>query len=57
MIYVESGRMGVRMGDGAAMEFGPGDVGAVPPGHDAWTAGAEPFVAVDFQVGATAAKG
>jgi NADPH:quinone reductase-like Zn-dependent oxidoreductase len=29
-------------------EIGPGDVAAIQPGHDAWTVGDEPCVAVDF---------
>jgi hypothetical protein len=46
--YVVSGRMRVKMDDGSEEEFGPGDVGYVPPGHNAWVVGNEPFVAVDF---------
>jgi uncharacterized RmlC-like cupin family protein len=46
--YVISGRMRVRMDDGSEEEFGPGDVGYLPPGHNAWIIGNEPFVAVDF---------
>jgi hypothetical protein len=29
-------------------EFGPGDVGYLPPGHNAWIIGNEPCVAIDF---------
>ena len=46
--YAISGRLRVRMDDGAEQEFGPGDAMYVPPGHDAWVVGNEPFVAVDF---------
>jgi hypothetical protein len=46
--YGISGRLRVRMDDGAEAEFGPGEVSYVPPGHDAWVVGNEPFVAVDF---------
>jgi len=56
LMYVVSGRMGVRMDDGAEVEFGPGDVGTIPPGHDAWIVGREPFVGVDFQGGEGYAK-
>jgi uncharacterized cupin superfamily protein len=56
MLHVVSGRMGVRMNDGSQAEFGPGDVGVIPPGHDAWVIGNEPFVGIDFQGGATYAK-
>jgi mannose-6-phosphate isomerase-like protein (cupin superfamily) len=37
------------MEDGSQVEFGPGDVGLIPPGHDAWVVGKEPVVAVDIQ--------
>ena len=37
--YVISGRVRVKMDDGAEEEFGPGDVGYVPPGHNAWIVG------------------
>jgi hypothetical protein len=40
--------MRVKMNDGAEAEFGPGDVFAIPPGHDAWVVGEEPCVTVDF---------
>jgi mannose-6-phosphate isomerase-like protein (cupin superfamily) len=46
--YGISGRLRVRMDDGTEQEFGPGEVSYVPPGHDAWVVGNEPFVAVDF---------
>jgi uncharacterized cupin superfamily protein len=55
-IYVVSGRMGVRMNDGKETEIGPGDVGTIPPGHDAWVVGSAPFVGVDFQGGNVYAK-
>ena len=47
-MYVISGKLHVRMDDGSELEFGPGDTGMVPPGHDAWVVGNEPFVGVDF---------
>ena len=47
-LYVVSGRMGVRMDDGSEHEIGPGDVAVIPAGHDAWTVGDEPCIAVDF---------
>lgn len=46
--YQISGRMHVRMDDGTEKEFGPGDVGIIPPGHDAWTVGNEPAVVLDI---------
>jgi uncharacterized cupin superfamily protein len=32
--YIISGRIRVRMDDGEEEEFGSGDVGVVPPGHN-----------------------
>jgi hypothetical protein len=29
------------------MELGPGDFYSIPPGHDAWVVGEEPYVAID----------
>ena len=46
--YVVSGRMRIKMDDGAETEIGPGDVFVCPPGHDAWIVGKEPCVAYDF---------
>jgi hypothetical protein len=58
--YVISGRLRVRMDDGTEQECGPGEALYVPPGHDAWVVGNEPFVAVDFtgmkEYAATASK-
>ena len=45
--YVISGRVAIVMDDGTKKEFGPGDVGVIPPGHDAWVVGNEPAVAID----------
>ena len=56
LIHVTSGRMVCRMDDGSETEFGPGDVGVIPPGHDAWIVGDEPFVGIDFQGGGVYAK-
>ncbi len=46
--YHISGRLRVKMDDGTEKEYGPGDVGVVPPGHDAWVVGNEPVVVIDF---------
>ena len=46
--YCISGRMRVMMDDGAEGECGPGDVVAIPPGHDAVVVGDEPCVFLDF---------
>ena len=57
LIYCVSGRMGIRMEDGTEGEIGPGDVVSIAPGHDAWTIGDEPCIAVDFGGFAQYAKG
>jgi len=44
-----SGRLRVQMPDGTELEIGPGDVFEIPPGHDAWVVGDEPWVSVDFE--------
>ena len=56
LIYTVSGRMKVRMDDGKEIDIKPGDVTSLPPGHDAWIVGEEPYVGVDFQGGGTYAK-
>ncbi len=43
-----SGRFHVRMDDGEEVEFGPMEVGDIPPGHDAWVVGDEPVHILDF---------
>jgi len=46
--YCMSGRMKVIMDDGTEGECGPGDIVAIPPGHDAEVVGDEPCVFIDF---------
>ena len=45
--YVVSGRLRVKMDNGSEEEYGPGDVGYIPPGHNAWVVGNEPCIAID----------
>lgn len=45
--YCISGRLKVLMDDGAELEFGPGDAMHIPPGHDGWVVGDEPYVGID----------
>jgi len=52
----QSGRLHVEMPDGIELEIGPGDVFEIPPGHDAWVVGEEPWVAVDFAGARTYAR-
>lgn len=46
--YLVSGRLHVKMADGAEMDLGPGDVSNLPANHDAWVVGNEPAVLVDW---------
>ena len=56
LAYYISGRMKVVMDDGEEMEYGPGDVAVMAPGHDAWVIGDEPCVVIDWQGYANYAK-
>jgi hypothetical protein len=47
-MYTVSGHMKVVMDDGAELELGPGDFAAIPPGHDAWVVGNEPYCGIDL---------
>ena len=44
-----SGRLRIQMQDGIELEIGEGDVFEIPPGHDAWVVGDEPWVSIDFE--------
>jgi quercetin dioxygenase-like cupin family protein len=46
-----SGRLAVQMHDGTAREYGPGELGSIPAGHEAWVVGNEPVVAFDVHPG------
>jgi len=45
---VVTGRLHVEMADGTTMEVGPDSVYEIPPGHDAWVVGNEPWVSVTW---------
>jgi hypothetical protein len=49
---VVSGRAAVRMSDGREWVMQPGDVFAIPPGHDSWVVGDVPYVSYHL-IGAT----
>jgi class 3 adenylate cyclase len=51
-----AGRLRVQMPDGTELEVGPGDVFEIPPEHDAWVVGDEPWVSVDFEAMRTYGK-
>jgi class 3 adenylate cyclase len=52
-----SGRLRVGMPDGTELELGPGDVFEIPPGHDAWVLGDEPWVSIDWEAMRSFARG
>ena len=54
--YCISGKIHVKMSDGEEFEFGAGDVGTIPSGHDAWVVGDEPYVSLDWAGMANYAK-
>jgi class 3 adenylate cyclase len=43
-----SGKQGALLRDGTVLEFGPGDVYDIPPGHDGYTIGEEPCVLIEW---------
>jgi class 3 adenylate cyclase len=49
--YTISGRLEIRMEDGTRMSIGPGEAYEIPPGHDGWVDGDEPWVSVEFTSG------
>lgn len=46
--YTMSGVVRVVMDDGETLDIGPGTVFDVPPGHDKWVLGDEPWVTLDW---------
>ncbi len=46
--YHVAGTLRVVMADGSTFDARPGDVTALPQGHDAWVVGDEPVVVVDW---------
>ena len=49
---VISGRAAVKLVDGTELLMGPGDLFAIPGGHDSWVVGDEPYVSLHLH-GAT----
>ncbi len=45
---VLKGRARIAMDGGEEVEVGPGDLFVVPPGHDSWVVGEEPYVSLHF---------
>ena len=55
--YHVQGTLHIVMADGAEFDAGPGDVTALPQGHDAWVVGDEPVVVVDWYGASNYARG
>ena len=45
---VQSGRATAAMDDGEIIELRAGDIFYIPPGHDSWVVGDEPYVSLHF---------
>jgi hypothetical protein len=54
--YHASGRLHVVMADGTELDVGPGEITALPSGHDAWVVGNEPVVVIDWAGASNYAK-
>lgn len=46
--YHVSGHLRIEMADGTTLDARPGDVTALPQGHDAWVVGDQPVIVVDW---------
>ena len=46
--YHLAGKLAIKMDDGTELVAGPGDVTALPSGHDAWVVGDEPVIVIDW---------
>jgi quercetin dioxygenase-like cupin family protein len=44
--FVVSGQAGVKMDDGTEKVMAPGEFFYIPPGHDSWVVGDEPYVSL-----------
>jgi quercetin dioxygenase-like cupin family protein len=54
--YCVSGDLTVQTTDGRQVNIGSGDSYAIPPGHDSWVNGDQPFVGIEFVSAAEFAK-
>jgi len=54
--YAVSGRITVRMKDGTEKTISAGDSYTIPPGHEAWVEGDQPFVGIEVMSADTYAK-
>ncbi len=54
--FCVSGKLTVETSDGGRAEIAAGDSYTIPPGHDAWVEGGDPFVGIEFVSAADYAK-
>jgi hypothetical protein len=54
--YHAAGKLHVKMADGHEFDVGPGEITALPQGHDAWVVGDEAVVLIDFAGASNYAK-
>ena len=54
--YHAAGVLHIRMADGTELEARPGDITALPSGHDAWVVGDERVVLIDWNGASNYAK-
>jgi quercetin dioxygenase-like cupin family protein len=54
--YCVSGRITVQLADGSTETIEPGSSYSIPPGHDAWVEGSEPFVGIEVMSAEVFAK-
>ena len=55
--FVISGRLQAVTEDGTMLEIGPDDAYEIPPGHDAWVVGDEPWDTIEFTSARTFGRG
>jgi mannose-6-phosphate isomerase-like protein (cupin superfamily) len=54
--YAISGTLTIRLQDGSQATIRPGMSYTIPPGHDAWVEGSEPFVSMEVMSAESYAK-
>ena len=54
--YSMSGLLHVVMDDGQPLDVGPDSVFDIPPGHDKWVVGDEPWIAIEWGASSRAAR-
>ncbi len=48
LLYMISGNMRVKMDDGQELDYAPGDMAHIPPGHDGWGVSDTPTVWIEL---------